>query len=463
MAAPVQHDDPTAALDSHPSRELWRLAWPAVTLNLLQTGNALLDTFFIQGLPSANATAASGSTTSIFLFVSLAFALGIAATALVSRSFGAGERGQMREACRQGVATATVAGLALAALAVLLSPLLASIQIPASNPEAARLMQRYLLGLAAGLPAVFFIQSLAGSLRGIGDTKSPMYISGLQILMHVALNAWWIPLPGHMPFPTLGWGIGGAGAAFAASAWASAAVYALWVRRTPLGAVGVQLPSRDWLRRIARIAGPSAVSAVVRVTSLMAYTFVLKSVPDASYAVAALRPAFSVESLAFMPAFGLSVSVAALVGQCLGAGKPERAERVAWLAAHNAGAVSLAASVVIVVFARPIAAVLMPDQPEIAAIVARFLVFLGSTEVLFAYGMVMLSAMQGAGDTVRPLWLTLATMWGMRVPLAAFAALPWGLGWGADGCWLSMAVTQAVLGLAAMAVFRRGAWKTQRV
>lgn len=439
------------------------MAWPAVTLNLMQTGNALLDTFFIQGLPPANATAASGATTSIFLFMNLAFALGVAVTALVSRAFGANERAELREACRHGVATSALAGLAVTVLAIALVPILTHLQIPSGNFEAARLMRSYVSGLAGGLPAVFVIQSLAGAMRGIGDTRSPMRISGLQIVIHAALNAWWVPAPGSMPFATLGWGIAGAGAAFAASAWASAIVYAAAVGRTPLGRVGLLLPSGRWVRRISRIAWASAVNGIARVTSLMAFTYVLKGVPGASAAVAAIRPGFSVEALAFMPAFGLSVSVAALVGQCLGAGKPDRAERVAWLAAHHAGAVSLVASLVMVVGAVPIARALLPDQPEIAAVVARFLVYIGATEVLFGYGMVLLAAMQGAGDTVRPLWVNFACMWGVRVPLAAAAASAWGLGWGADGCWFAMSASQAVQGVAAMAVFRQGAWKRQRV
>ncbi|MCC6402730.1 MAG: MATE family efflux transporter [Fimbriimonadaceae bacterium] len=451
--------DPTAELDIRPGVVLWRLAWPAVSLNLLQTVNALLDTFFIQTLPTSNATAASGATTSIFLFISLAFALGMASTALVARFFGAGNFPDLKAACDQGASTALIGGFSVGFLALALSPVLAWLQIPATDTEAVTLMKTYLVGLAAGLPAVFLIQSLAGSLRGVGDTKSPMLLSGFQILVHIGLNAWMIP-HGH---GHLGWGIAGAGAAFAISAWLAAIVYLVFARRTPVGQVRLRLPEMEWVRRIVRIAFPAAIGAFVRVTSLMAFTFILKGVPRASYAVAALRPSFSVESLAFMPTFGLSIAAAALVGQCLGAKKPERAERVGWLAAHYAGAVSLVASVLIFSFALPLAHLLLPDQPEIAAEVATFLRYLCATEVLFAYAMVLLGAVQGAGDTTSPLWVNLVCMWGLRVPIAAVLAMPFGLGLGARGCWISMMTTQAIQGVYAIWVYRRGRWKAKEV
>ncbi|MGE0001395.1 MAG: MATE family efflux transporter [Fimbriimonadaceae bacterium] len=459
MAATRIEGDPTAELEVRPGAVLWRLAWPAVSLNLLQTVNALLDTFFIQGLPTANATAASGATTSIFLFISLAFALGMASTALVARFYGAGNEADLKTACEQGVGTSLIGGFAVGLIAFALSPVLAWLQIPAADFEAIALMKTYLLGLAAGLPAVFVIQSLAGSLRGVGDTKSPMLLSGFQIFVHIGLNAWMIPSgPGR-----LGWGIAGAGAAFAISAWVAAIIYMSFARRTALGSVTLRWPQTEWVRRIVRIAFPAAIGAIVRVTSLMAFTFILKNVPRASYAVAALRPAFSVESLAFMPTFGLSIAAAALVGQSLGAQKPERAARVAWLAAHHAAVVSLVASVLIFAFAAPIADMLLPNQPEVAVEVATFLRYLCATEVLFAYAMVLLGAVQGAGDTTSPLWVNVVCMWGLRVPIAAVLAMPFGLDWGARGCWTSMMLTQAVQGLVAIWVFRRGHWKKKEV
>jgi Na+-driven multidrug efflux pump len=103
------------------------------------------------------------------------------------------------------------------------------------------------------------------------------------------------------------------------------------------------------------------------------------------------------------------------------------------------------------------------------------MVYLCSTEIMFAYAMTLIGAMQGAGDTVRPMWISIIALWGLRVPLALFLALgkgaalapwlvlPFGAGWGATGAWFAMSFTQGVQGLLCIFAFRQGAWKTKKV
>ena len=143
------------------------------------------------------------------------------------------------------------------------------------------------------------------------------------------------------------------------------------------------------------------------------------------------------------------------------------------MTAHMAGAVSLVISVCLFVFADPLAHALLPDQPGVADITANFIRFIASTEVFFAYAMVLLRAMQGAGDTRSPLWISVWAQWGIRVPLAAVLAMPAitvlgfisieGVGMGSNGAWLSMASTQLIQGVAAMWAFKKGNWKLTEV
>ncbi|MCW5938511.1 MAG: MATE family efflux transporter [Fimbriimonadaceae bacterium] len=457
----------------NPTRVVWALAGPAVVLNTLQTVNALLDSYFVQHLPTSNLTAIGAATNVIFLFISMSFAMGVASTALVSRSFGAKDPAGYQSASQRSLALSVWIGVAFALVCWPGASLAASLLLPVEAVDARRQMTTFLVAFGFGLPAYFVIQSLAGSLRGIGDTRSPMTISGLQIVLHILLNFLLINPPRPTPFgivmPGAGLGLLGAGIAMTVSAWTAAVIYMVWSRTTPLrlswnlGWVGLQ-----WARRILNVAVPAAMMAIVRVTSLMAFTGVLKQVPQAEVAIAAIRPAFSIESLTFMPAFGLSVAASALIGQSLGMGRPDRAERLGWIAAHQAALISLVASVALLFLAHPVAVLLLPSQPEVAEVAARFLFILCLTEFLFAYGMVFTGAMQGAGDTARPFWMTLACMWGVRVPLAAWLALPSfgpvaGLALGADGCWIAMSVTQALQGFAALVLFKAGHWKHQQV
>jgi putative MATE family efflux protein len=458
----------------NPVRIVWALAWPAVALNSLQVVNTLLDRAFIGQLPLSALTAHGGAINVMFLMFSLAVAVGTAATALVSRAFGAREAVEYRTASRQALSVSIVAGFAMAGMTLVISAPVARVILPVEDFEAVRLMTQFLGAYAFGIPAIYVIQTLAGSLRGIGDTKSPMVISGIQILLHILLNFVLIfpsrrivlfPEQDH-PFefvlPGFGLGLVGAGFALSLSAIISAVMYLAFVGRTPLGPeVGLRLPSREWFRRIMRIAVPAATMSVLRVLSLTAFTLVLREVPNASVAIAAMTTAFAIESIMFMPAFGLSMAAGALVGQSLGMTKPERAERLAWIAAHHAALVTAVLAVPIFIFAPQIVSVIVGGKPELVAETAVFLRWLSATEIGFAYAMVMIGAMQGAGDTVRPMWISVVAMWGLRVPMAFVLAHP--LGMGALGAWLSMSLTQGIQGVMSVVVFKQGTWKEKKV
>ena len=481
---PTQVEEPPSFEHESPSRIVWTLAWPAVALNSLQVVNSLLDSAFIGHLDQASLTAYGGITVVVFMLFSLAMALGTGGTALVARAFGAGMVEEFRTACRQANGLAIVAGIIFGAIGILTAPLMARTFIPAGDTRAIHLMVEFIIAFSCGLPAIYIIQSLAGSMRGIGDTKSPMVISGLQILLHILLNFILIFPPRETTFgvtiPGFSMGLTGAATALSLSAWLAAIVYVIYSAQTPLGASWAIGRLRwSWCYRILRVAVPAAVMAVLRVGSLAVFTLVLKAVPNGSLAIAAMRPGFAIESMMFMPSFGLSMAAAALVGQSLGMKRPERAEVLGWTAAHHAALVTLALCAPIFIFSPQIASLLIEGKPEIAAEAASLLRYLCVTEVWFAYAMVTIGAMQGAGDTVRPLWITILALWIIRVPMSAICALqtgqvlfalngfqivmPIGFGMGAEGAWLGMSVSQAIQGLLAIALFKQGKWKTKKV
>lgn len=448
------------------ARTVWRLAGPAVALNSLQVVNTLLDRGFIGHLPADALTAHGGATSVMFLMFSLAIALSTGATALVSRAFGADDPDEYRRSSFEALKLATILGVVIAGTTLLLAGPASRGVLPADAREASSLMATFIAIYAIGLPAIFVIQVLAGSLRGIGDTKSPMVISGVQIGLHMALNVVLIPRMG----------LAGAATSLVISAWASAVGYLWFVRHTPLATrLTVHLPDLGWAVRILRIALPAALMAVLRVGSLTAFTLVLAATPGGKTAIGAMTTGFAIESVMFMPAFGLSTAAGALVGQSLGMRDPGRAERLAWTAAHHGALVTLALCGPIFLGAEPLAHLLLGGKPGMIAQAATLLRYLCVTEVFFAYAMILIGAMQGAGDTVRPMWISVFCLWGLRVPLAALLALaagtpligpltmPYGLGLAATGAWLAMALTQGLQGILAILAFRQGHWRTARV
>ncbi len=455
-----------AVLSENPSRTVWRLAGPAVALNLLQVVNSLLDGFFVGALDRAALTATGAAASVTFLLFSLGFALGTAPTAIVARAFGAGHFDDVKLASRKCFGVAVWTGVVVCGLGYLVLRPAADWLTPTEDIRARALMIQYMSLYITALPAFFVIQSLAGALRGIGDTKSPMVISGIQICLHITLNLLLINKShvffGH-EFRTVGLGLPGAGIAVSVSAWVSAIGYVLWTIRTPLGfCVPHSVPDAFWVRRIFRIAIPAAMMSIVRVASFIALTKVLTLVPQGSDALAALRIGISVESIAFMPAFGLSVAAQALVGQSLGMVRPDRAMRLGWLSAHHSAWVSALLSILLVAFSYQIASVLIPSQSaSVILLTSSYIFYVGLTEVLFSYGVVLVGAMQGAGDTVRPMWLTVLTLWFLRVPLGAALALSTPLG--ARGVWISFCITQMIQGVAAMFLWKQGKWADREV
>lgn len=493
------------------ARVVWALAWPAVALNSLQTVNILLDRAFIGRLEPSSLTALGAATNVLFLMFSVAMAIGTASTAIVSRAFGAGDEETWKTATRQSVSISLAVGGSMALLCWFFAPLAASSLLPATDLRAQELMIGFLRLYAIGLPAIYVIQALAGALRGAGDTRSPMTISGLQILLHIVLNFLLI-FPtrqiGGVSVPGFGMGLMGAGLALSLSATLAAVVYLAYSGKTVVGeAWRTGLPSWSWIQRVMRIATPAAMQSVLRVASLAAFTLALAEVvnrpltylqqsgsmamaampgfgvvsqlatplSDASIAIAAMSVGFAIESIMFMPGFGLSVAAASLVGQSLGMKRPDRAAQLGWTAGHHAGAVTLLLAIPIFFLADPIAHLLVEGSPAIAAEAANLIRILCVTEIMFGYAMALIGAMQGAGDTVSPLWITIVCMWVLRVPLAFVLALPAGapllagltlpigFDWGATGAWWAMSFTQAVQGILAIVLFAQGRWKAKRV
>ncbi|RYG26946.1 MATE family efflux transporter [bacterium] len=448
------------------SRIVWALAWPAVALNSLQVLNTLLDRFFIGHLHTPALTAHGASTNVMFLVFSLAASLGTGASAIVSRAFGASDPEEYQRGAQESLGLAIVIGFVVSAITALVAGWTAHALLPARDIVAQKEMTSFVVIYAAGLLPIFVIQTLAGSLRGVGDTKSPMVISGIQIAIHMLLNVLLVPRIG----------LSGAATALSVSAWLSAIGYVLYARHTALGHLNVfRVPHWDWGKRILRIAVPAATMSTLRTLSLTAFTLVLKQVPNASDAIAAMSTSFAVESIMFMPAFGLSMAAGALVGQSLGMEKPERAERIGWVAAHYGALVTIVLVTPVYLLAPWIAGGLVDHKPAITQEATRLLRYLCVSEFLFAYAMVFIGAMQGAGDIKRPLWISVFALWGLRVPLAVVLSLPSGFalagmltlpvafGMGANGAWLAMAFTQGVQGILSAIAFKQGRWKYAKV
>jgi putative MATE family efflux protein len=450
------------------AKALWALSWPVVTLNLLNVVNALLDRFFIGTLPRAALTAHGAAVSVIFMLFSLAFSVGIGAGASISRAYGAQEYEEVKRGADQAVRVSVYVGLGLALIAALTAPLAAKLILPATSVEAQKMMVQFLLAYSVGLPAMCINQTLAAALRSIGNSVAPMFLAGIQVPVHIALN---YLLVFHFRL-----GLLGAGISLSASVIVSLFCYFLYARHSVLQAhISLKPPSVDWFVRILKISIPSGFQAILRTLSLLVFTLVLSSLNNGEAAIAAMTTGFAIEMIMFAPAFGISAAVSALVGQSLGAKDPRRAESIGWIGAMVAFAIAAVVSAPIYFTVPSFAHSLVGSKPDVQSELVSIVRFLCITEPLFCLAMVLNGGLQGAGETKHPLWISIISLWLMRVPLAAILALsagsplllginlPIGLALGAKGAWIAMSVTQGVQGFLCGFSWRKGHWKVVKV
>lgn len=438
---------------------VWRLAWPSVTTMLLQTVNSMMDVFFVGHLPnSAMALAATGVGGGIiFLLVSLSMGISVGATALVARFTGSGDTEGRVEATGQAITLSLLLGALFTLLIYAFRvPLVESMLDAHRDPIAARLCIAFMEKALLGAVPLFVVNAMVGAMRGIGDARTPLLITAATVATHISGNLLFIY--GNLGMPALG--VAGAGAALSLSLFVGMGFYVVAIRRSPQlqEALTVKHLSfrLSWALRILKIGLPAAVQAVIRTVGMMSFTGMLAHALEGASGVAALQIGIRAESIAFMPGFGYSVAASTLVGQSLGARDPEKAERFGWAANLQAMIVMSVMACLFFVLADFFPRLFTQDA-MVRELSANYLRINAFCEPFLALGMVLTGALQGAGDTIRPTFITLIVMWVLRMPLGWL--LMFQLHQNAHGAWVAMCATTILGGLMTAALFRSGRWK----
>lgn len=436
---------------------VWGLAWPTLVANVLMTFTGVLNAFFVGQLGSRDAMAAVGWAEQILMVIfSVVMSVAVGTTALVARFVGARNLKDAEEAARQSLLLGiAAAGVALVILTAAPVPLLKAMGAKGAVLD---LSARYIWITTLAMAPFFGVIVIGATFRGLGDTLTPMRIMMGVNMIAVALDYALILGPG--PFPRLG--VIGAAisgdvarvAGFIASVW--------YLSRGPLkGALkGPMVPSWSWFRRILRIGMPTALQSFLRTGAGMTFVSVLGRLPDASAAVAALTIGMRTEAISFMPGLAFGMAAGSMVGQNLGARQPRRAEHSGWMCVWQAMVIMVPVAAGFYILARPLAGLFTHD-PRVIALTVSYLKVNALSQPALAFGMVLSGALQGAGETKVPAWVTLASMWGVRLPAAYLVAVVMGLG--ASGAWWTMTASSFVYGLIIVAIFRRGKWKTKQV
>ena len=434
-------------------RAITLLAIPMVLEMTMESLFAVVDMFWVAHL-GADAVATVGLTEAVLsLLFALAMGLSVATMAMVARRIGENQPDDAAEIATQSL----VLGFVVAGLAGLVGACYASdvLRLMGASDAIVRTGTGYTRMIFAGSAAVMLLFSVNAVFRGAGDAVLAMRVLWIGNLVNIALNP--LLIFGLGPFPRLGVLGSGVGTTIGRS---SGVVIGLWLLTTGRSRVRVSLHHfrirADLMARLARMSAGGIFQYFVGSASWIGMVRMAAGLGSA--AVAGYTVAIRIIIFAILPSWGMANAAATLVGQNLGARRPDRAEQSVWrVGIYNMIFLGLVA-VTFIVAAGPLIGLFTTDA-SVAPIAVSALRLVSYGYIFYAWGMVMIQAFNGAGDTYTPTVLNIVFYWLLRFPLGWLLAFR--LGGGANGLFLSIPVADALLAMTAVILFRRGKWKKQ--
>ena len=429
-------------------RTIARVALPAVASSLLMTLFFSVDTYWIGTRVGATALAAASTAVFwIWLLVSIAEMVSVGLTAVASRRHGEGRGAEAAriagDALMLALALGTVCGIAGLALLPHLFTMMHT------SPEVTALGVRYLGTYFLGAPLIFGFFAVDAAFRAAGDTRTSFLLLSASVAVTLVLD----------PVLIVGWGpVPALGMSGAAIATISTRAVAFGLGLLIVGRRGVLKVGRpDWrtLATIARIGLPTALTGVV--FSLI-YVLVTRTATQfGTPALAALGIGHRVESWLFMIGVGFGAATAAIVGQNLGAGQAQRAERAGWISVAFCTVFGVVACVVELAAPEWFASIFSHD-PAVIAEAVKYLRIAAIAQISICAEIVLEGALGGAGYTLAPM-LTSTVITASRIPVAAWAAARYGT----TGLWWTIALTAIARAIGMMLIWRSGRWKRSSI
>lgn len=439
---------PTDLTSGRLSTAIVRLAGPAVAAALLQLLFLLIDTFWVGRIlgPAALAAVSTGGF-AVWMLTALGEMIGVGLTAVAARRHGEGAHGLAAVAAGTTLAAGLVGGVAVAAAGWLGLPLL--FVAMGTPPEVTELGRLYLGTYLIGTPLIFGYFATEATFRASGDTRTPLFLLGASVLVNLGLDP--LLIMGIGPLPALG--IAGAAIAAIATRGLTLVLGIVFLVRRRLVRVSVW----HWRSALAvvRIGAPTAATGVI--FSLVYIGLTRVTTRFGTPALAALGVGHKLEGVAYMAATGFALAAAAVVGQNLGAVRPDRARRAGWLTTGYALCAAALPAIAFLAFPDALVGIFTND-PAVIANGGSYLRIIAVAELAMAVEIVLEGAMGGAGFTLQPmLWSTCLTA--ARIPLGAWFAGAFGLA----GVWWAISLTAMGRGVAMALLWRSERWREARV
>lgn len=451
---------------------IFLLAVPMILEMFMESVFALVDIYFVGHL-GADSVAIVGLTESMMALVyAVAIGLSVGATATVARRYGEKDIEGAAKSAAHALMLGVGISLILSVLGLIFAP--AIFRLLGAEPQIIREGTTFMRIMLGGNAVVVFLFLLNAIFRGAGDAAiamrvlflanllnivlAPCFILGADIFQFFGINAPQVVLNNWI-FPKLG--VTGAAIGTTIGRGAGVLLAAFWLFR-PGGRITIH--KSDWkidtelLKGMLKIAAPAVLQFTVATASWSALVRVVAGF--GSEAIAGYVIGLRVIVFALLPAAGLSNAAATLVGQNLGAGNPERAEKSVWKAAYINAAFLGSVSVIFLIFSNRIVS-FFTDEAAVLAYGTDALHIVAYGFVFYAFGMVLESAFNGAGDTWTPTYINLFIFWVFEIPFAYLLAYHFGLG--PNGVFWAITISFSLLTIVSGTIFKIGKWKLKQV
>lgn len=451
---------------------IFLLAVPMILEMFMESVFAIIDIYFVGHLGADSVAVVVLTESMLAIIYAVAIGLSIGATATVARRTGEKDADGAARSAAHAIYLGVIVSVLMSIIGLIFAPTF--LRLLGGSPEVVALGTPFTQIMLGGNVVIVFLFLLNAIFRGAGDAAiamrvlffanilniflAPCFVYGPDIFAFLGINApqWLID---NWIFPHLGVTGAAVGTTIGRGAGVLFAIY--WLFR-PGGRITIQ--RENWkfdsaiMKNLIKVAAPAVLQFTIATASWSALVRVVAGFGSA--AIAGYGIGFRVIIFALLPAVGLSNAAATLVGQNLGAGKPDRAERSVWKAAYYNAAFLTSVGIIFLIFSSNIIR-FFTDEADVLVYGTNCLHIVAYGFIFYAFGMVLESAFNGAGDTWTPTFLNLFVFWVFEIPLAYFLAYK--MDFGPNGVFWAVTLAFSLLAVLAGILFKRGKWKTKQV